>query len=126
MTPLLDVTLPFALTNSNDGQGHAWYRTKDARRQFERDLLVLGQRRKPFEDPVDVEVIRILGKGQRLWDNSSVGRGNWKQLEDALVSAGWFHDDGPKWIARVGFSQDDSRRKDGPAVRIVVTPSHRR
>ncbi len=121
--PVLDVILPFALTNSNDGQGHAWYRTKDARRRFERDLVVLGHRRQPFDFPVCIEVTRVLGKGQRLWDISSVGRGNWKQLEDALVACGWFHDDGPAWISHIGFSQDASNRKVGPAVRIVA---HRR
>ncbi len=118
---LLDITLPIELTNGNDGRGSKWFRSSIVRKKLEATLRTLGLIRTPFERPVRVSVVRIVGKGQRLWDASSVGRGNWKELEDAMVVCGWFHDDGPKWVKSVSFDQDDSQRHVGPAVRVVVT-----
>lgn len=119
-TALLDVTIPIELTNGNDGRGSKWFNSAKVRKQVEATLRTLGLVRTPFDVPVRVTVIRILGKGQRLWDHSSTGRGNWKEIEDAMVVCGWFHDDGPKWIRSVGFFQDDSQRSVGPAVRVVI------
>jgi hypothetical protein len=117
---LLDVTLPIELTNGNDGRGSKWFRSSNVRKKLEATLRTLGLVRHPFDFPVRVTVTRVLGKGQRLWDASSVGRGNWKELEDAMVVCGWFHDDGPKWISHVAFFQDGSRRDVGPAVRVEI------
>jgi hypothetical protein len=117
---LLDVTLPIELTNGNDGRGSRWFKSSNVRKKLEATLRTLGLARTPFDHPVRVLVIRIVGKGQRLWDASSVGRGNWKELEDAMVVCGWFVDDGPKWIKSVNFYQDDTQRHVGPAVRVVV------
>lgn len=117
---LLDVTLPIELTNGNDGRGSRWFKSSNVRKNLETTLRTLGLVRKPFDHQVRLTVIRIVGKGQRLWDASSVGRGNWKELEDAMVVCGWFHDDGPKWISEVRFYQDDTQRHVGPAVRVVV------
>lgn len=120
---LLDITLGIRLTNGNDGRGNRWYRSANVRDRIETELRALGLVRDPFPVPVRLIVTRILGAGQRLWDASSIGRGNWKELEDALVVCGWFHDDGPEWITCVDFRQDRSRRGDGPAVRIEVFES---
>ncbi|MBT3709907.1 MAG: hypothetical protein HOG19_10730 [Gammaproteobacteria bacterium] len=120
MKELLDITLPIQLTNSNDGQGRAWFNSAKTRQVMERDLLALGQRRKPFEQKVKVVVTRILGKGQRFWDSSSVLRGNYKQLEDAMVSCGWFTDDSTRYIDVTIGMQDDTQRKSGPATRMQI------
>lgn len=117
---LLDVTLPIELTNGNDGRGLKWFSSAKVRKTMEATLRTLGLVRKPFDRPVRVLVIRIVGKGQRLWDHSSTGRGNWKEIEDAMVVCGWFVDDGPKWITGVSFYQDDTQRHVGPAVRVIV------
>lgn len=117
---LLDVTLPIELTNGNDGRGSKWFKSSNVRKKLEATLRTLGLVRTPFDRPVRLSVIRIIGKGQRLWDASSAGRGNWKELEDAMVVCGWFVDDGPKWIKSVSFYQDDTQRHVGPAVRVVV------
>jgi len=114
------ITLPFELTNGNDGRGSKWFPSAKLRKCFERDLRLMGMARSPFDRPVRVRVTRVLGKGQRLWDTSSVGRGNWKELEDALVACGWFHDDSPKWITETTFAQDDGDRANGPAVRVEI------
>lgn len=113
--------LPFELTNGNDGRTKSWYKPAKIRKDIETQLrlLQLGQA-EPFVDPVAVEVLRILGPGQRLWDYSSGLRGNWKEIEDALVAVGWFADDGPKHIKRVWFDQDASRREDGPSIVVSV------
>lgn len=80
-----------------------------------------GFRRKPFRQKVDIVLVRILGKRERLWDSDSILRGNAKQLLDSLVAdAGWFADDGPKYIRLVLGDQDDTRRHEGPAVEIRV------
>lgn len=117
---LLDMTIPIELTNRNDGQGHAWYRTSQARDDIEYTLRNLKLTRTPFDCRVIVRLTRILGKRQSLIDHDSGLRGNSKQLIDALVACGWFHDDKPKHIANVLFQQDDSQRQNGPATRIEV------
>ena len=121
---LLDVTLPIELTNGNDGRGSKWFSSAKVRKTMEATLRTLGLVRKPFDHPVRVLVVRIVGKGQRLWDHSSTGRGNWKEIEDAMVVCGWFHDDGPKWITEVRFYQDDTQRHVGPAIRVIVCDPH--
>jgi hypothetical protein len=118
MTELLRIILPIELTNGNDGRGYAWQRSESRRKKLAKQLA--AYRREPFSVPVVVEVTRILGKGQRLWDSSSIGRGSYKEVEDTLVELGWFHDDGPKWIVQTIFAQTANRREEGPAVEIVV------
>jgi hypothetical protein len=117
-TESLRIVLHIELTNGNDGRGYAWQRSASRRKKLAKQLA--QHRREPFDVPVVVEVTRILGKGQRLWDSSSIGRGNWKEVEDTLVELGWFHDDGPKWIVQTIFAQTANRREEGPAVEIVV------
>jgi hypothetical protein len=120
VTALIDVILPIELTNGNDGRGSKWFSSAKVRKQVEAQLRTLEFTRAPFEVPVEVHVIRILGKNQRLWDSSSIGRGNWKEIEDALVVLGWFQDDSPKWITETRFFQDATRREQGPVVRVQV------
>jgi len=120
MTLLLHKILPFELTNGNDGRGSKWFSSAKLRKEFEKNLRLLGYERKPFATPVSVAVTRILGQGQRLWDSSSIGRGNYKELEDALVAIGWFHDDSPKWITETRFYQDASRRDQGSSIEIQI------
>jgi hypothetical protein len=102
---LLSVELPIELSNGNAGRGSKWFSSAKLRDKIERDLRCLGMTRKPFDVPVIVRVTRICGRGQRLWDSSSCGRGNWKEIEDSLVILGWFHDDGPKYITETRFRQ---------------------
>lgn len=117
---ILDVMLPIELFNKNDGQGHHWSKSHRTRQRLEQELRILKQVREPFDFPVRVVATRILGKKQRFWDSSSVLRGTYKQLEDALVACGWFHDDSYKWITDSHGKQDGSFRKHGPAIRIEV------
>lgn len=112
--------LPFALTNGNDGRGRAWYSSANNRKKFEKTLRAQGFERVPFDYRVKVTVTRILGKGQRLWDSSSIGRGNWKEIEDSLVAVGFFHDDSPKWISETRFLQDASQRENGPKIFLKI------
>ena len=121
-TPFTEtVKIPFEMTNKNDGQGHHWGKTAQIRKMAEQQLRLLGFERTPFECPVRYVCTRVLGPRQKLWDNSSIGRGNWKQIEDALVNLGWFHDDSPKWITKVEFEQDATDRKNGPYIRLKIT-----
>ena len=87
---------------------------------MERDLRKMGLVFEPMREKVTVTVVRILGKGQRLWDSSSRGRGNYKQLEDAMVACGWFTDDSPKYIKNTVFLEDDTQRKNGSAIDIYI------
>ena len=117
---LYETTLPIELTNGNDGRGSKWFSSANARKKIEKTLRQLGMVREPFNQPVKVTVTRIIGKGQRMWDTSSVGRGNWKEIEDAMVVCGWFHDDCPQWITATTFRQDDSQRHNGPAIKVTI------
>lgn len=116
-------TLPLELTNGNDGRGHRWFSSANVRKKVEKQLRDLGHERTPFDFPVVVHVTRLLGPKQRLWDSSSIGRGNWKEIEDALVSLGWFHDDNPAWITETRFFQNKEDRSKGPAIFIEVFPA---
>jgi len=112
--------LPIELTNGNDGRGNDWFVSNSRRKKYEKIIRQLGYVREPFDFAVIVTVVRILGPRQKLWDSSSVGRGNWKEIEDSLVACGWFHDDSIKYIVNTFFYQDENRRKEGPAVEIIV------
>ena len=122
---LLDLTLPFTMTNGNDGRGSRWFKSSKVREQFEHDMLVLGLKRTPFSRPVTVHATRILGPDDRLWDSSSIGRGNYKELEDSFVALGWFHNDSCRWIRETRFFQDATRKANGPAIRIQVLGSEK-
>jgi hypothetical protein len=117
------VNLPFELTNGNDGRGSKWFSSAKLRKKFEADLRKMRMIRSPFLFPVTVHVVRVLGKGQRLWDTSSLGRGNWKEIEDALVACGWFHDDSPRYITMTTFDQDECRRSLGPFIEVTINQS---
>jgi len=112
--------LDIELTNGNDGRGSKWFSSAKRRKEYAQKLIAWGHRRTPFEVPVRICVTRILGKGQRLWDVSSIGRGNFKEIEDAIVEIGWLHDDGPAWVTSVEFKQHSSSRHIGPKTLIEV------
>jgi hypothetical protein len=120
MKPILREAINLNLTNGNDGQGRAWYKTASTRKAIEQQLRVQKLERDPFEFPVKLTLTRILGPNQRLWDADSVLRGNAKQLLDSLVAVGWFHDDSMKYITQVIGAQDATQRENGPAVFIEV------
>lgn len=122
---LIDVVLPIELVNGNDGRGSKWFRSSTVRKKIEQLIRQLGLCRVPFDCEVQLRITRILGKRQQIWDADSIGRGNAKELVDALVACGWFHDDGPKYITACDYRQDKSQRDAGPAVRIQVTAEAR-
>ena len=76
--------LPIELTNGNSGRGGEWFASNSRRKKYEKMIRQLGLVREPFDFPVIVSVVRVLGKKQKLWDSSSVLRGNWKEIEDEL------------------------------------------
>jgi hypothetical protein len=118
---LLDIILPVELSNRNDGQGHSQWRTQKDKKLFGK--LLFDYKREPFRIPTFVVVTRLLGDRQRFWDYDSGLRGSWKQLQDALVDAGWWHDDGPEYITGIFFRQDNRDRSAGPAVRVQIWQS---
>lgn len=118
--PILSVQIAYDMSNSNDGQGHAWYRTAAVRKAIADQLRRQGMQREPFEFPVRLRVTRILGPRQKLWDADSILRGSYKQLQDSLVDAGWFYDDSTKYITEVLGKQNKDNRSEGPAVLIEV------
>ena len=107
------------LTNGNTGRTKTWFSTANERRKFEEELSLLPNRT-PYSNPIVLVVTRILGRNQRLWDPSSLGRGNRKELIDAMAATGWFHDDSPEWIQYVAGNQDATRRELGPSIEVQV------
>ncbi len=77
---------------------------------FKEDVL-MGR---PLSQKVGIVTTRVLGKGMRLWDFDSIGRGDCKEAVDSIVKYGILHDDSPKHVAWWLGQQDDSRRSEGP------------
>jgi hypothetical protein len=121
MAFLLRQILEFKLTNGNDGRGNAFWKSAKFRKECEQYLRANQLQRKPFEVPVIVHVTRMFSGRERLWDSSSIGRGNWKEIEDALVAVGWFHDDCPTWIQKTVF---DQRKYTESCVMVEVCDSN--
>ncbi len=116
-------SMAIELTNGNDGRGSKWFSSAKVRDQIEGVLRITGHIRQPFAVPVVVRVTRVLGVRQQLWDYSSGLRGNWKEIEDALVVLGWFEDDGPKFITEVQFRQLVPKKRGSPSVIVEVFES---
>lgn len=116
--PLLSVTLPVKLTNGNGGRSQKWFLTAKDRDAFEALLRSLGHVYSPIPFPVQLVVTRLLGKRERFWDYSSGFRGNWKELEDAMVACGWFKDDGPDDVKGVFF--DQQKHAGDSAVKVEI------
>lgn len=116
----IELIMPVRLVNNNDGQKRHWYLSAEARAELGMQFKAWFPGRRPLGYPVKVIVTRILGKGQRLWDEDSIGRGNAKQIIDSLVGCRFFHDDKPKWIAKVDYAQDDTQRLEYPRVSVRI------
>ena len=116
---LKKITLPIELTNNNAGRTQHFGRSASQRKKYERLIRKEFGQQKPFDVSVQLVVIRVLGKNQRLWDYSSVLRGNWKEIEDALVACGFLHDDGPEYVKLVIGVQETMGRERGPCVDIL-------
>ena len=114
------IILPFELKNGNRGRSGTYHKSAAWRNKFEEDLKKLGLRFEPLPFRAIVHVTRIMKPRQAFWDPSSSGRGNYKELEDALVACGWFTDDSFKYIENVFFYQDNTRREEGPAIEIRI------
>jgi hypothetical protein len=115
---LLRQVLPVKLTNDNDGRSGMYFRTHSRRKKYAKQLA--GFARKPFAQPTRIVIRRLLGPKERLWDADSIGRGNAKEIIDALVSLGWWVDDGPKYIVTCDYRQEPNMRELGPATMIEV------
>jgi hypothetical protein len=103
---LKQIDLPIELTNNNTGRTQHFGRSASQRKKYERIIRSLFPKQKPFDCEVDIVVVRVLGKRQRLWDASSILRGNWKEIEDALVACRFLEDDGPDYVRAVLGTQD--------------------
>lgn len=133
------IYLPMKLKNNNQGQGHHWSGSHRERRTASEAVanarfgfwatddspfnLTLSQwLLEPHVEygKLGIVVWRILGKRERLWDADSVLRGNYKQIQDALIEAGLAEDDSPKYISWVLGLQDKERRDEGSCVEIEL------
>lgn len=117
---MLRVQLPIRLTNNNGGRSGTFYNSHAFRKECEIQLKAWGLVRVPFDQQVEVTVIRVLGPRERLWDSSSLLRGNWKEIEDSLVAIGWFHDDNAEWIRRTTPEQLTTARDAGPSIIVEI------
>ena len=105
------LTLPIELTNGNEGRTKHWGTAAKRRHQYEATIRLMHCR---------ITITRVLGRGQRLYDADSLGRGNAKELVDAIVAVGLIPDDGPRHVTAVDYRQDATRRGDGPSTEITI------
>jgi hypothetical protein len=115
-TAILTEVLPIELTNGNDGRGGKWFKTAKVRKKLESPNLASKAGPQPVRFRVRIRLTSVLRAIQRLWGANSIGRGNSKELIDALVVCGWFTDDSPKYVKGCDFRQDDTMRELGPAI----------
>jgi len=112
--------IPYELTNRNTGRGSHWGNTAREKEEWVRRL---GKLPSPFfgvSFPCALVVTRILGPGQKFWDADSILRGNWKELQDAMVGAGWLEDDDSRYLSDVIPKQDKTRRSEGPSIEVCI------
>jgi len=114
------LTLPIELTNGNEGRSKHWGSAAKRRAEYERIIRLLRPHPHPLAPPVRITVTRILGRGQRHYDADSLGRGNAKEIIDAIVAVGFLPDDGPRYVSEVVYRQDASKRAFGPATEITI------
>ena len=107
---LRTIELPIELTNNNTGRTQHFGRSASQRKKYERIIRSNFGQQVPFTSKVEIVVQRVLAARQRLWDYSSILRGNWKEIEDALVACGFLHDDGPNDIGLCIGVQDAETR----------------
>ena len=137
---IAEIEIPMKLKNNNQGQGRHWSGSHKERRiaseavsnalcwphpstESDKPLGLsewLTGLERPSGEKLGLVVWRILGKRERMWDADSVLRGNYKQIQDALIEAGLAEDDSPKYIDWVLGRQDDSLREQGPKVVVEV------
>lgn len=110
--------LPIELDNGNYGRTTHFGRSASRRKKYEKLIRSIYGQQTPFDRPVDIIVRRILGPKQRFWDSSSVLRGNWKEIEDALVACGFFVDDSQPYIRLTLGTQ--AKLDDGGEARLEV------
>ncbi len=115
---MIEFTLPVPLSNNNDGQTRHFSASVKWKTLYRKALL--GRRGSRPDYPQSIVITRILGKRERLWDADSVLRGSAKQLLDSLVEAGFFIDDGPKYLIEAVGRQDAGNRSEGPAVKVEI------
>jgi len=114
------LVLPIELTNGNEGRKKHWGSAARRRKQYEATIGLLYGRPKLIASPVKLTITRVLGKGQRLFDRDSLGRGNAKEIIDAIVAVGILPDDGPRHLLGVEYRQDATRRSDGPSTEVLI------
>ena len=85
----MTLLLPIELTNGNEGRSKHWGSAAKRRREYEGVIRLLRPNPLPLATPVGLTLVRVLGRGQRLYDVDSLGRGNAKELVDAIVAAGF-------------------------------------
>lgn len=135
------IKLPMKLKNNNQGQGHHWsgshkerriaseavaealveyYPTPTSSMTLRLSEWLSGPHRECEYEKLGLVVWRVLGKRERLWDADSVLRGNYKQVQDALIEAGLAEDDSPAYIEWVLGRQDKERRDEGSCIEIEI------
>ena len=113
--------LPIELTNGNEGRTKHFSASAKRRKQYATTLGWMFKNFPTYQVPVTVAVVRILGPKEKPWDSSSGLRGNWKEIEDALVASGVFLNDSPQYIEETRFFQDDEQRQNGPCIELLIT-----
>ena len=119
------IDLPIELTNNNTGRTQHFGRSASQRKKYERIIRSAFGQQNACWCKVDIVVVRVLRAKQRLWDFSSILRGNWKEIEDALVACGFLDDDGPEYVGCVLGIQDAETRlsADGGFTRVYFLES---
>ena len=116
----VELTLPIELTNGNEGRSKHWAPAHKRRREYELAIRAEYPRPKKVKTPCRMTVTRVLGKRQRKFDADSLGRGNAKEIIDALVAVGFLPDDGPRHVVEVTYRQDDSVRPEKGRTVVVM------
>jgi len=117
------LTLKLNIISKNERDGLHWSQRRKLRWEYEREIIFQVGISTPPDYKQHVTYTRVLGKGQRLFDESNLLAGSLCELQDCLGSCGYLHDDSPKWLAYPTCEQVTTRRDEGPLLIVTLRPA---
>lgn len=109
------------LLSKNGRDALHWSRRQKLKNEYLLELSHAYPRKGVYTSEVKQRVTftRVLGKGEKLFDDANMAGGSCVELQDAMTALGWWHDDSPRYLES-RFAQDAKHRQYGSCVVIRI------